>query len=376
MLTDLQLQMNNTKIYLAEKIFTGFDMLNQHAVVVKDDVIIEITPSNKINTDAEIFDFKNALIAPAFIDLQLYGAHKRLLTAYPDAESVKAIYDYSKAGGASHCMPTVSTNTYETIFKCIDAVKSYWNVGGHGILGLHVEGPWISKEKRGAHNAEWIFSPTIDQAKELLEYGKDVIKMITVAPEAVSNEIIDLIHSNNIVVSAGHSNATYVQATQSFNTIKTATHLYNAMSGLQHRAPGFVGAVLDHPSVFCSIVPDGFHVSFPAIRIAKKIMGERLFAITDAVTETHEGYYQHTLDGDKYTANGILSGSALTMNKCVKNFVEHCNIDIDEALRMCSLYPAKVIQQENNLGALTTGGKLNMVVLNKAFEVLETITAD
>jgi N-acetylglucosamine-6-phosphate deacetylase len=123
-------------------------------------------------------------------------------------------------------------------------------------------------------------------------------------------------------------------------------------------------------------VPDGYHVSFPAIRIAKKIMGERLFAITDAVTETHEGFYKHTLEGDKYTANGILSGSALTMNKCVKNFVELCDINVDEALRMCSLYPAKVINKENELGLIEKGRKANWVVLNDAFDIVETITAD
>ena len=329
-----------------------------------------------LTSDIEITDFANALIAPAFIDLQLYGAYKKLLSAYPNAESVKAIYDYSKAGGASHCMPTVSTNTYEVFFKCIDAVKEYWKQNGKGVLGLHVEGPWISKEKRGAHNAGWIFSPTIEQAKKLLEYGKDVIKMITVAPEVVSEEIVDLIHSYNIVVSAGHTNATYEQATKSFDKIKTATHLYNAMSGLQHRAPNMVGALLDHDKVFCSIVPDGYHVDFAAIRIAKKIMGERLFAITDAVTETTEGYYQHTLDGDKYTANGILSGSALTMNKCAQNFVKHCNIEIDEALRMCSLYPAKVMNQENELGSIEKGRKANIVVLNNDLNVLETISAE
>jgi N-acetylglucosamine-6-phosphate deacetylase len=306
--------MNNIKIYLAEKIFTGTEMLRQQGVIVKDDTIVDIVSSTNIDSNIQIVDFKNAIIAPALIDLQLYGADKRLLAVFPDAESVKAIYDYSKAGGCSHCMPTVATNTYETIFKCIDAIKDYWNAGGIGVLGLHVEGPWISKEKRGAHNAEWIFSPTIQQAKELLDYGKNVIKMITIAPEVVSKDVVDCIHSYNIVVSAGHTNATYEQATQSLSTIKTATHLYNAMSALQHREPGMVGAVLDHDKVFCSIVPDGYHVSFPAIRIAKKIMHERLFAITDAVTETNEGFYQHTLDGDKYTANGILSGSALTMH--------------------------------------------------------------
>ena len=137
-----------------------------------------------------------------------------------------------------------------------------------------------------------------------------------------------------------------------------------------------VGAVLDHNSVFCSIVPDGYHVSFPAIRIAKKSMVDRLFAITDAVTETDKGYYQHTLEGDKYTANGILSGSALTMGKCAKNLIERCDIPVEEALRMCSLYPAKVIKKEDELGMIATGKKANMVVLDEALNVIETITAN
>ncbi|HEX5150267.1 MAG TPA: N-acetylglucosamine-6-phosphate deacetylase [Parafilimonas sp.] len=372
MQTDLSSPMSNTKTYLAEKIFTGNEMLEQHAVIVNNGVIRNILPADKINGSSEIINFKNALIAPAFIDLQLYGAQKRLLSAYPDKETVRAIYEYSKTGGASHCMPTVGSSTYDIIFTCIDAIRAYWNAGGIGVLGLHVEGPWISKEKRGAHNADWIFSPGVEQAKELLEYGKGVIKIITLAPEVCSDKIVELVHAYGIVVSAGHTNATYEQATQSFQSIRTATHLFNAMSALQHREPGMAGAVLDHKSVYCSIVPDGYHVSFPAIRIAKKVMGERLFAITDAVTETREGFYKHTLDGDKYTANGILSGSALTMNKCVKNFVEQCNIEVGEALRMCSLYPARVIRKENELGLLAKERKANMVILDKTFNVVDT----
>jgi N-acetylglucosamine-6-phosphate deacetylase len=368
--------MNNRKAYTASKIFTGKEILHLHAVIVNNENIEAVIPFENIDKTCEIIDFKDALIAPAFIDLQLYGAHKRLLATYPDAETVKAIYEYSKAGGASHCMPTVATNTYDTIFKCIDAVRKYWNSGCEGVLGLHVEGPWISKEKRGAHNDEWIFVPTIEKVKELLDYGEDVIKIITLAPEICSVEIVELIHSYNIVVSAGHTNASYQTATDAFNKgIRTATHLYNAMSPLQHREPGMVGAVLDHSSVFCSIVPDGYHVNFPAIRIAKKIMGERLFAITDAVTETHDGFYKHTLEGDRYTANGILSGSALTMNKCAKNFIEYCDLDTAEALRMCSLYPARVIKKDSQLGLIEKEKKANVVVLSSDFNVLKTLTA-
>jgi len=134
------------------------------------------------------------------------------------------------------------------------------------------------------------------------------------------------------------------------------------MSALQHRSPGLVGAVFNHPGVMASIVPDGYHVDFAAVKIAKKIMKERLFVITDAVTETSEGLYPHHLAGDKYESNGILSGSALTMMKSVKNLVQHCDIELDEAIRMCSLYPAQVLGLDN-LGKIEKGYKASFIEL-------------
>lgn len=363
-------------IYKAAKVFTGHEMLQDHAVAVSNGVIESVFPSNVLSEKQIVTDLGDVMIAPAFIDIQLYGAHGRLLAVYPDATTVSEIVKYCTNGGATHCMPTVATNPYETIFQCIDAIKSYWQQDGKGAMGLHVEGPWINAEKRGAHRAEWIFSPTIEQAKELLDYGKDVIKMITIAPERCSQQVIDLIHSYNIIVSAGHTNATYSQATDAFDKgINTATHLYNAMSGLQHRAPGMVGAIFNHSQVRCSIVPDGHHVDFAAIKIAKKVMGERLFAITDAVTETTEGYYKHTLETDKYTSNGILSGSALTMHKCFLNFVRHCNIEVEEALRMCSLYPATVMHLQQELGMIKENYKADMVVINNDLELTGVIAS-
>lgn len=362
-------------IYKSERIFTGHTMLQSHAIVVNDGIIEDIVPFSLIN-DENVFDEGNSIIAPAFIDLQLYGAYERLLAVYPDAKTVEAIHEYSVKGGAAYCMPTVATNTYDVIFNCIDAVNDYWNKGGKGVVGLHVEGPWISKAKRGAHIEEFICSPSIEKAKQLLEYGKDVIKMITLAPEECSDEIIKLVHSYNIIVSAGHSNATYKQATNAFDKgIKVATHLYNAMSPLQHRLPGMVGAIFNHPSVKCSLVPDGYHVDFEAIIIAKKIMGNRLFAISDAVTETTQGYYKHHLKGEKYSADGILSGSALTMHKAFTNLVTKCNIDIEEALRMCSLYPAQVMKMEKEAGVLQKGAKANMLVLDRDLKLIKKICA-
>jgi N-acetylglucosamine-6-phosphate deacetylase len=360
------------QIFSADKIFTGKEWLQNHAVVVENNRIKAIIPVTAATEPIQ--HFNNAFIAPAFIDLQIYGAGKKLFAVYPEKDALAKLVAYCRSGGAAYCMPTVATLPYEAFYKCIDAVRDYWKSGGSGILGLHIEGPWISDAKRGAHVQTCIHSPTMEQVKQLLQYGKDVIKIITLAPEVCSQQIIDTILSYGIVISAGHSNATYEAATHAFdNGITTATHLYNAMSPLQHRSPGVVGAVLDHNKVMSSIIPDGQHVDFAAVRIAKQIMKKRLFVITDAVTETNEGYYPHQFAGDKYESNGILSGSALTMNKAVKNLVTQCGIELTEALQMCSLYPAQVIKMENEYGVLQPGAVATMLVMNDKFEVLNMI---
>lgn len=197
--------------------------------------------------------------------------------------------------------------------------------------------------------------------------------MITLAPEVCAKEIIGLIKSYNIIVSAGHSNATYNEATDFFKDIHLATHLFNAMSPLHHREPGLPAAIMLHPEVMVSIVADGYHVDFAMIRLAKKLMDERLFLITDAVTETKEGPYPHELSGDKYESNGILSGSALTMMKAVKNCVEHCEIPLDEALRMASLYPAKVLGIDHETGRIEKGYKADLLLMNDKFEAFNCI---
>ena len=366
--------MPGIKIYKADKLFTGESWLYDHAVVTKAGVIHEIIPASSLPGNISAENFPGCFIAPAFIDLQIYGAYKKLFAAHPETDSLYKLNEYCNKGGAAYCLPTVATNTADVFYKCIDAIKTYWNEGGEGILGLHIEGPWINKAKKGAHIESLIHSPTIKEVEELLNHGKEVIKIITLAPEVCSKEVIDYILSQNIIISAGHSNATYQEAVQGFaNGIKTVTHLYNAMSGLQHREPGLAGAVFNNENVMASIIPDGHHVDYAAIRIAKKIMGKRLFTITDAVTETSEGYYQHYLVGDKYESAGILSGSALTMNKALQNLVNYVGIEIEEALRMCSLYPAKVLNKQNELGKIENGYKTKMLVLDQEMKAVRMI---
>lgn len=366
--------MPDRKAYKTERVFTGDAWLNDHVVIVEDKTISSIVPFSSISNEENIHEFPGCVIAPAFIDLQIYGAYGKLFAAFPETDSLFKLNDFCKKSGTAYCLPTVATNEKETFFRCIDTVKEYWKQNGKGILGLHIEGPWINPVKKGAHIESLIHSPTIEEVKELLDHGKNVIKMITLAPELCNKKIIDLILSHNIIISAGHSNASYKEAKDGFaNGISSVTHLYNAMSGLHHREPGLVGAAFDHDKVMASIIPDGHHVGYEAISIAKKIMGERLFAITDAVTDTDKGYYKHQPSGDKYEAEGILSGSALTMNKALQNLINHAGIELSEALRMCSLYPARLMKMDNEFGKITSGYKASMVVLDKQLHVVTLI---
>ncbi len=361
--------------FAAKQIFTGDHWLEDHAIIVNEHTIGSIMPLAEIDRSTNFKNFEDAMIVPAFIDVQVYGAAQKLFSVFPSAETLSLMYQCFSATGTVLFLPTIATNTREVVSKGIAAVKDYWASGGKGVPGLHLEGPWLNRKRRGAHIEEWIHPPTIEEVADLLKEAGDTIKIITIAPEACSDEVIDLLRSHNIILSAGHSDASYEQAAGSFRKgISTVTHLYNAMSPLHHRAPGLVGAALNDETVRASIIPDGHHVDFAAIAIAKKIMGERLFAITDAVTETDSGPYQHYRAGDKYESAGILSGSALSMHQAFVNLVNKVGIDKDEALRMCSLYPAQVLGYSESYGKIAPGYVGQFLVLDKQQAIVAAIS--
>lgn len=317
---------------------------------------------------SKIIDCENDWIVPGFIDLQVYGGDGKLFSNDPTVDTLKTIYAYCLAGGATTILPTIATNSFEIISRSIDAVKKYQQQNLPGILGLHVEGPFINPLKKGAHLQKYITRPTMDIAKKIVDEAKGVIKIITLAPECCDNQVMDFFMENGIHISAGHSDTTYEQSIQYFNKIKLVTHLFNAMSPLHHRDPGLPGATLVSNDVYASIVADGYHVHFEMISLAKRLMGERLFLITDAVTDC-DGVYPHQLKGDRYLLpDGTLSGSALTMIKAVKNCVEKARISIDEVFRMATLYPAKAIGL-NDLGNLRPGSKADCLRISKQLEI-------
>jgi N-acetylglucosamine-6-phosphate deacetylase len=356
--------------YSNGKIFTGTKIEQDKALLVKNGKVEGLVGNKEIPAGYMVEDLQGNLLAPALIDLQIYGGNGKMFSQETSIESLKATYEYCLSGGCSYFMITMATNSMDKFFEGIEVVKQYWQQGGKGLLGLHLEGPYLNPVKKGAHAERFIKKPTVEEVELLLEKGKDVVKMMTVAPECCEPSIIALLQQNAVLVSAGHSNATYEEATAAFNRgIPVATHLFNAMSPLQHRAPGMVGAILDHPTAMSSVVCDGIHAHFAAIRIAKQVMKERLFYITDAVAETKVGEYQHLFRGDHYALpDGTLSGSALTMMRCVQNGVQQLGLSLEESLRMAGKYPASLVRGKK-MGVFEKGAEAALVIFDEEYTI-------
>lgn len=352
--------------YINARVFTGEEILDDHAVITFQGKIASIVPVAELALTGNETDLKGALLAPAFMDLQIYGGNGHVFSLYPSVTALAATVAYSKSGGAAWIMPTVATISPGIMLEAMKAVRAYQEQGGEGVLGLHLEGPFINPAKKGAHLEQYIHPPTQEDIDWILDNGRDVVKIMTLAPECCDPELVRQLAAAGITVFAGHSNATYAQAYTAFNSgIRRATHLFNAMSPLESRAPGIVGAIYDHPEVCASIVADGYHVDFAAIRISKKIMKERLFLITDAIEENREGGYVYIREADRYvSATGVLSGSCLTMAKAVRNCVEKAGIPLEEALRMASLYPSRAIGREQTFGRIAVGYEAALVAID------------
>jgi N-acetylglucosamine-6-phosphate deacetylase len=346
-------------------IYTSKEKLTGKSLVVEEDKIKGITENEMIPENAKKIDCKNAIIAPGLIDVQIYGGGGYLFSNAPSARALHAMADALLKAGTTGFYITLATNSMEIFHEAIKVVKENPHPA---VLGLHFEGPYLNPVKRGAHILEYIKRPERKEVEELLKDAEGVLKIMTLAPEICDPEIINLLKDNGVVVSAGHSNATFAEALTGYeNGITTTTHLFNAMSPIHHRDTGLPGAAYLSKDVFASIIADGIHVDFNALKISKRIMQERLFLITDAVEENKEGAYVHVKKEDRFTLpDGTLSGSKLTLLKAVQNCVERAEIPLDEALRMASTYPAQVMGLPDR-GKIETGCKANLTIFSENF---------
>lgn len=360
--------LHNLKIISDGKITAG------KAVLIDDALIIDIVEDSAIPENTKSIDLKGAYLSPGLIDLQIYGSGSPLFFGGNPSVNALAQMEHSLLSqGCTGFLAAIATNANAIVEQGIDAALQYWNQKTGNFLGLHLEGPYLNAKRKGAHPEKYIKKATLAEVKGWVEKANGVIKMITIAPELQDSEVINYLHQQGIILSSGHSNATYSEGKSFLNKpIQAVTHLYNAMPQMHHRDPGYIPAIFEEKP-YTSIVVDGVHVDFAMVRLAKRELGNRLFLITDAVTETDKGIYQHQFKGDRYAMpDGTLSGSCLTMIKAVENCVKQVGIELAEAINMASLYPAQLIGATKH-GKIEIGYNADMVIFNDAFEVKGTV---
>ncbi|MFN3017318.1 N-acetylglucosamine-6-phosphate deacetylase [Vibrio coralliilyticus] len=363
------------------KIYTGNDVLVDHAVVIKDQLIDSVCPVADLPQGLEIIDLNGANVSPGFIDLQLNGCGGVMFNDEITAETMQVMHKANLKSGCTSYLPTLITSSDEDMRQAIAAARDYHAQYQNQSLGLHLEGPYLNVMKKGIHSVDYI-RPSDDSMINFICENADVITKVTLAPEHNAPEHIQQLKDAGIIVAIGHTNATYAEARKGFESgITFATHLFNAMTPMVGREPGVVGAIYDTPDVYAGVIADGFHVDYANIRIAHKIKGEKLVLVTDATAPAgadmdyfifvgKKVYYR---DGKCVDENGTLGGSALTMIEAVQNTVEHVGIALDEALRMATLYPAKAIGVEEQLGRVKQGMVANLAIFDRDFKVQATV---
>ncbi|EID0059787.1 N-acetylglucosamine-6-phosphate deacetylase [Vibrio vulnificus] len=363
------------------KIYTGSDVLSEHALIIENDLITSIVPAADLPSGIEVKDLAGANVSPGFIDLQLNGCGGVMLNDEITAETMQIMHKANLKSGCTSFLPTLITSSDADMRAAITAAREYHAKYKNQSLGLHLEGPYLNVMKKGIHSVDYI-RPSDTSMVDFICENADVVAKVTLAPELNDPEHIEKLRNAGIVVSIGHTNATYAEARKGFEAgITFATHLFNAMTPMVGREPGVVGAIYDTPDVYAGIIADGFHVDYANIRIAHKIKGEKLVLVTDATAPAGANmdyfifvgkkvYYR---DGKCVDENGTLGGSALTMIEAVENTVEHVGIALDEALRMATLYPAKAIGVDGYLGRIKKGYIANLTIFDRDFNVKATV---
>jgi N-acetylglucosamine-6-phosphate deacetylase len=353
-------------------IYTGEEVLANYAVLIENETIVDVVLQEDISKDVFCFDLQGFDLVPGLIDLQLYGGKNGFFVRDLSEESLTDMVQTHRQDGTVGLVPTLYSTSHERILKAIEVTKSYISAGKTGVLGLHIEGPFINFTKRGAHSAHAVRVPTKAEIAEIIASCEGLRTIMTIAPEIWPEELLQLLQESDIILSLGHTNATYEQAKGYFNSgIQLATHLYNAMRPFESREPGVVTAIWDTPTVNASIIVDGYHCDYATVRIAKQLMRERLFLISDATLAKIEpmrfefedfiaNYDGHRLLNDE----GKLAGSAITLLDAVRNCIHHVGIPKDEAFRMATMYPAQHLGLGDKFGRIKAGYSADLVVLD------------
>lgn len=347
-------------------------------LLIEDGRIVDLVPSCPPGVAPQILEGD---LVPGFIDLQVNGGGGILFNDQPTIEGIEAIARAHRAFGTTGLLPTVITDDLEVIERAIHAVEGAIAKGVPGVLGIHIEGPFINPEKRGIHDAHKIRG--IDQsAVELLASLSNGVTLVTLAPELDPPGIIGELVARGVIVAAGHTAATYEQAREALDEGVTGfTHLFNAMTQLTGREPGVVGAALESKTAWCGIIVDGFHVHAASLRIALAAKGpDNLVLVTDAMptvgsaqnTFSLGGRPIHLENGRLAAEDGTLAGSNLDMASAVVNAAQALQVDQATAIRMASLNPARALGIDHITGSIAPGLRADLALLGPDGSILQT----
>lgn len=358
---------------LRGRVVTGGEVWESGTILVEDGVICGV--SREPLSAERVVELPGRYLVPGFVDLQVNGAFGVDLVTRP--ERLGELSGALPATGVTAYLPTIVSLPPERYPELFGRLPLRRGSPGATPLGLHLEGPFISPEKRGAHEAEAISEPDPAALARMLEAAE--VGLVTLAPELPgARRLIETATRLGTAVSLGHSAASFEAATAAFETGATSvTHLFNAMSPLHHREPGLPGAALAHPKACCGVVVDGLHVHPEMVRLAYERLGsERMYLVTDAMAAAGMGAGEYELAGRRVSTrdgvprleDGMLAGSVLTMDGAVRNLVEFTGCSLPEALRMAAEIPAEVIGAARK-GRLAPGFDADVVALSEALEV-------
>jgi N-acetylglucosamine-6-phosphate deacetylase len=362
-------------VALRGQVVTDYEVWPDGTLLFGDGSVADVSPDDSLVADAhEVHDYGEALILPGFVDLQVNGAFG-VDVASESSRLPELSRDLLSTGTTSY-LPTVISSPegiYEEALSTIGAGASEGAPSsGAEVLGVHLEGPFINLQKRGAHAAAHVLWPDTELLGRLLDLGP--VRMITLAPELESAEgIMALAANRGVVVSAGHTDVAFEPAYGAMDAqVAGVTHLFNAMSAMHHREPGLPGAAFAHPRTVCGLIADGLHVHPEMVGLAFRMLGpDRLCLVTDAIAAAgmEEGEYRlatrtvYVHGGVPKLESGSLAGSVLTMNEAFKNILAFTGCTVPEAARMTATSPARLIGEGRRKGRLTPGYDADVTVL-------------
>ncbi len=364
------------------RVLTPHGWRDDLAVLLEAGRIAALLPHHDARVQrAEQRDLGGAMLLPGFIDTQVNGGGGALFNAAPTLETIRTIGAAHRRFGTTGFLPTLISDDVAVMRAALHAVEQALIEGVPGVLGIHLEGPYLAPGRKGVHDPKYFHAPGSEELAMLCAPHRGV-RLLTLAPEQVARASIDALVAAGLVLCAGHTAADYASTRAALAAgVRGFTHLFNAMTPLGSREPGVVGAALEDADSWCGLIVDGHHVHPASLRvaIAAKPRG-KLLLVTDAMPPVGADDPQFVLNGETITASdglcrtadGTLAGSALDMASAVRNTVQLLGLPLDEAVRMASTYPADFLGLGASHGRIAAGCVADLVVMDDDLRVTQS----